>query len=31
MAEESKKMIKVTQGDISKVIAELKELVVRSH
>jgi hypothetical protein len=29
--EESKKMIKVTEGKLSEVVAELKELVVRSH
>lgn len=31
MAEESKKMITVTEGKLSEVVAELKELVVRSH
>lgn len=31
MIEESKKTIKVTQDKLSDVVAELKELVVRSH
>lgn len=31
MAEESKKMIKVTQGKLSELVTELRELAVRLH